>query len=129
MSLSEVPQDRPRRFIVRPDRRFPVSCPVTYHAGLHQGHGTIWNVSLNGWRLSGDVPLRIGQTIPLTVTLPNEYSLFIPASIVRWNRGQEYGLETLVMGRLTQNRLEQYVKRLVERETRAESLCQVRTTV
>lgn len=116
-------------FTIRPHRRFPVSCPVIYQSGLYQGHGTIWNFSLNGWRLSGDVTLRIGQTIPLTVMLPNEHSLFIPASIVRWIRGQEYGLETLVMGRLTQNRLEKYVKGLVQEETRAESLCQVRTTV
>ncbi len=38
-------------FSLRPFRRFPVCCPVTYHAGLREGHGIIWNLSLTGWRL------------------------------------------------------------------------------
>jgi hypothetical protein len=74
----------------------------------------VWNVSLNGWRLSGDLPLRIGQAIPLTVTLPNQHSIFVAAAIVRWRRGPEYGLETLVMERQTQGRLEQYVQSIVQ---------------
>jgi hypothetical protein len=47
-------------FSIRPHRRFP----VTYHAGLSvrvhedsEGQGTIWNVWLNGWCLSGDLPV------------------------------------------------------------------------
>jgi hypothetical protein len=59
-------------FSIRPHRRIPVSCPVTYHAGLSEGHGTIWNISLTGWRLSGDLPLRMGQSFPMTVMLPNQ---------------------------------------------------------
>ena len=84
-------------FSVRPHRRFPVCCPVTYHVGLSEGHGMIWNISVNGWRLSGDVPLRVGQTCPLTVHFPNQLSLFVADAVVRWVRGQEYGLETLVV--------------------------------
>ena len=57
---------------IRPYRRFPVCCPVTYHAGLCEGQGIVWNLSVNGWRLSGDVPLRVGQTCFLTVHLPNQ---------------------------------------------------------
>ena len=37
-------------FSIRPFRRFPICCPVTYHAGLHEGHGTVWNLSLTGWQ-------------------------------------------------------------------------------
>jgi hypothetical protein len=101
-------------FTIRPHRRFPVCCPVTYHVGLSEGHGMVWNLSVNGWRLSGDVPPRVGQTIPLTVTLPNQQRIFVAAAIVRWRRGQEYGLETLVMAKQTQSRLEHYVTRLVQ---------------
>ena len=46
-------------FSVRSHRCFP----VTYHAGLSvrvhkdsEEQGTVWNVLLNGWRLSGDLP-------------------------------------------------------------------------
>ena len=58
---------------------------------------------MNGWRLSGDVPLRVGQTCFLTVHLPNQLSLFVAGAIVRWVRDQEYGLETLVVDRQTQS--------------------------
>ncbi len=101
-------------FSVRPDRRSPVQCDVTYYAGLFQGHGTVWNFSLNGWKLSGDVPLRVGQTCSLTVNLPNQPSIVVAAAIVRWVRGQEYGVETLVVEKQTHSRLEHLVKRLVQ---------------
>lgn len=45
-------------FSIYPFRRFHVCCPVTYHVGLREGYGTVWNLSVNGWRLSGDVPLQ-----------------------------------------------------------------------
>jgi PilZ domain len=100
-------------FSIRPYRRAPEQCAVTYHAGPFQGQGTVWNLSLNGWKLSGDLPLRVGQTCSLTVNLPNQESLFVAAAIVRWVRGQEYGLETLVVEMQTHSRLEHFIKRLV----------------
>ena len=99
-------------FSIRPHRRFPVCCPVTYHAGLREGHGTVWSLSVNGWRLSGNVPMRVGQTCPLTVHLPNQLSLFVAGAIVRWVRGQEYGLETLVADKQAQRRVELLVYEL-----------------
>jgi hypothetical protein len=44
-------------FSIRPFRRFPVQCAATYNVGPFQGHGTVWNVSCTGWRLSGDLPM------------------------------------------------------------------------
>ena len=101
-------------FSIRPDRRFPVCCPVNYHAGLSQGHGMVWNLSVNGWRLSGDVPLRVGQTCPLTITGPNQQGLFVAAVTVRWARGQEYGVETLVIEKQTHCRVKHWVTRLAQ---------------
>ena len=99
-------------FAIRTFPRFSVCCPVTYHAGVHKGQGIVWNLSVNGWRLSGDVPLRVGQTCPLTVNLPNQPSLIVEAAIVRWIRDQEYGLETLVVEKPTHRQLEQIINRL-----------------
>jgi hypothetical protein len=59
-------------FFIRPSRRFPVCCPVTYHHTDFEDHGTVWNVSLTGWRISGDLPLRPEEALSLMVTLPNE---------------------------------------------------------
>ena len=97
-------------FSIRPYRRFPICCPVAYHAGLYEGHGTVWNVSLNGWRLSGDLPLRIGQSFPMTVTLSDQERVFVAAGIVRWVRGDDYGVETLVADDAALNRVARFIK-------------------
>ena len=75
-----LPCEAPMSFSIRP-HRFPVYCPVSYHAGLSEGYGTIWNISLTGWRLSADRPLRLGQSFPMTVTLPNQERVFV----VHWD--------------------------------------------
>ena len=33
-------------FSIRPFRRFPVQCSVSYNTGPFQGQGTVWNISL-----------------------------------------------------------------------------------
>ncbi len=100
-------------FTLRPYRRFPVQCAVTYHAGLFQGLGTIWNLSCSGWRLSGDLPMRPVEILSLTVTLPNEQCIVVPEAIVRWSRGQEFAVDNVVIAPHTHARFQHYVKRLV----------------
>jgi PilZ domain-containing protein len=101
-------------FTIRPDRRFPVQCFVKYHIGSFTGSGTVWNVSLSGWRLSGNVPMRPGEILSLNVTLPNEQRIKIPEAIVRWSRAEEFGIETLEVSKHTQDRLAHYVRRLMQ---------------
>ena len=101
-------------FVVRPDPRFPLQCPVTYDIGSFQGRGTVWNLPRTGWRLSGDLPLRTGETVSLTVTLPNEQSIEVPVAIVRWSRGQDFAVENTFMEPHTHARLQHYVRLLVE---------------
>jgi hypothetical protein len=101
-------------FLIRPHRRFPLCCPVTYNVGLSEGSGTIWNISLTGWRLSSDLPLQVGQSFTMTVTLPDRQSLFVEAGIVRWVHGEDYGVETLVVEKETQSPAEQAIKRLIQ---------------
>jgi len=109
-------------FSIRPYRRFPVQCSVTYNTGSFQGQGIIWNLSCTGWRLSGDLPMRTGETLSLTVTLPNEQHILIPEAIVRWSRGQEFAVENLVIDQYTQGRLQHYVNRLVREPERTSQL-------
>src|SRR5215475_11695776 len=96
-------------FTIRPYRRFPVYCPVTYQTGLFEGHSTVWNLSLTGWRFSGNLPLRIGEVCSLTVNLSNDHRVYVAAGIVRWVRGEEYGVETLVMDDESREEMEQYL--------------------
>jgi hypothetical protein len=106
--------EAPMPFSIRPYRRFPVQCAVTYNTGPFRGQGTLWNLSSTGWRLSGDLPMRPGETLALTVTLPNEQCIEILQAVVRWSRGQEFAVETVLVEQHTHARLQHYVNRLVE---------------
>jgi hypothetical protein len=104
-------------FPIRPYRRFPVQCVVIYQAGPFPGYGTVWNLSCSGWRLSGDLPMRLGETLSLTVTLPNQQHIEVSEAVVRWSRGQKFAVETVTIETHTQARLQQYVKHLVQGRT------------
>ena len=58
--------------------------------------------------------MRPGETLSLTVTLPNAQRIEIPEAVVRWSRGQEFAVETVKIEQHTQARLQHYVKRLIE---------------
>ena len=58
--------------------------------------------------------MRPVEILSLTVTLPNQQSIFVAAALVRWVRGQEYGVETLVVEKQRHSRLEHVIKRLVQ---------------
>jgi len=85
-------------FAPRLRRRLPVSCPVAYHIGLAEGYGTPLDLSLSGFRFSGDLPLRVGETCALIINLSQAPRTFVPAGIVmvKWNCADEYGVETVV---------------------------------
>lgn len=95
-------------FTIRPYRRFPMCCPVTYQTGWFEGQGTVWNFSLGGWRFSGDLPLRAGEVCSMTVNLPTYRNVYVAAGIVQWVRGEEYGVETLVIDEESREEMEEY---------------------
>ena len=84
-----LPARLPMPFTIRPYRRIPGQCSAPYNADPFQGQGTIWNLSWAGWQLSGGLPMHPGETLSLTVTLPNEQSIEIAETVVRWSRGGE----------------------------------------
>ncbi len=69
----------------------------------------------SGWRLSSDLPMRPRKTLSLTVTLPNEQRIEVPEAVMRWSRGQEFGIETVETPKHTQARLIHYVQRFGEK--------------
>ena len=63
--------------------------------------------------IRSDRSVKPGKTLSLTVTLPNEQRIEIPEAVVRWSRGQEFAVKTVVIQPHTHARLQHYVKRLV----------------
>lgn len=102
------------RFHVRSFRRFPVQCFVYYSGDEFQGTGTAWNLSLNGWRIDGTHPVDPGMVVTLCVFLPGQHpTVFIDRAIIRWSRGQEFGIEVSSIQAGEHARLEQFVTALV----------------
>lgn len=102
------------RFHVRSFRRFPVQCSVYYSCDAFQGSGIAWNLSLNGWRVDGTHPVDAGTIVTLCIFLPGQHpTVFVDRAIVRWSRGQEFGVEVNAIKADEQARLEQFVTALV----------------
>jgi len=97
-------------FILRPYRRFPVVCPVTYEHRWQEGEGMVWNLSPVGWRVSGNLPVERGEVCSLNIILPTDKRISVAAGIVRWVRGEDFGLETLVMDGKAQAHLGKYIR-------------------
>ncbi len=117
LSVSTAGQASPSsgtRFHVRAFRRFPVQCSVYYASETVQGSGTVWNVSLNGWRVDGTEPVATGTVMTLSVILPGQSpTVFVEQATVRWSRGQEFGVEVSSIREEEQARLVDFVLALV----------------
>ena len=96
-------------FAIRPYRRMPVCCPVTYQTGDFEGHGTVWNLSLTGCRFSGTLPLREGEFFSMTVTLPSEQRVYVMTATVCRVRGTDYGAETISIDEYSHDVLAAYI--------------------
>jgi hypothetical protein len=69
---------------------------------------------MTGWRLSGDLALRPGETLSLIVTLPNGQRINVPEAVVRWSRGHGFGVKNVEIEPDIQARLQHDVKRLLQ---------------
>jgi hypothetical protein len=102
-------------FVLHSYRRFPVVSPVTYEHGWQVGQGIVWNLSPTGRRLSGTLPLEHGNICFLTVMLPTNKTLALSTGVVRWVRGEDVEIETLVMDEKAEARLGKYIpERMME---------------
>jgi len=97
-------------YVLRPYRRFPAFCPVRYENRFHSAHGTVTNLSPRGWRIHGDARLQAGDVCSMKVRLATGKWVSVSAGIVRWVRGEECGIETLVMNDESQVQLNDYIQ-------------------
>ncbi|MBK9999313.1 MAG: PilZ domain-containing protein [Nitrospira sp.] len=101
-------------FQLRSFRRFSIQCSVYYSSDALQGTGVAWNLSLNGWRIDGTHPVEPGTVVTLCVFFPDQHpTVFIDRAVVRWSRGQEFGIEVNEIKADEHARLEQFVTALV----------------
>lgn len=101
-------------FTLRHHSRFPIFSPMRYEVRLRDGYGTVTNLSPRGWRIHGDVPMKLGDVCSMKIRLTARNWVAISAGIVRWVRGEEYGIETLVMTDESQEQLSDYIQERIK---------------
>lgn len=94
--------------------RFPVFIPVRYERGNKTGYGSVTNLSQQGWRLSGSLPLAPGDLCSLNVRLPTMKVIAVAEGKVRWVSGEECGIETLAMNTTSQEQLNAYIQERIK---------------
>lgn len=97
-------------FHVRAHHRVPVQCTVYFSNADLQGTGTLWNVSLDGCRVNGNVRPRVGTQVELLIMLPGRRaSIVVQSAQVAWTRGHECGLRWLSVQPVDRSRLQRFV--------------------
>jgi hypothetical protein len=83
----------PTSFQVRTYRRVHIHGLLYFSNDQIYGTGTVWNLSLGGWRVDSDVCLKHDTMLTLFVMLPDsEQAIVIDQAVVCWSRGHEFGL-------------------------------------
>ena len=105
-----------KRFSIRSYSRFPIECPIYFLGDRFLGKGTVLDLSRVGWRVDGDQDVYAGSNLALRVYLPDqEFPVKIDRAAVRWSRGQQFGLEIMLMHPEDKARLKRFISSLVPR--------------
>ena len=83
--------------------RFALS--ITF-SGDTEGEGSVINLSLKGCMVESDAGVKVGDAMSLILLLPGEESpTTVDLALVRWAKGQCFGLEFVSLGTVEMNRL------------------------
>ena len=95
-------------FTMRKEQRFRESVPVQYRGEGINGHGFVHDLSLSGGRIVGNVPVSVGLSLVLRLSLPGDAEPFqFDQVTVRWVRGLEFGVD---LGTLPQDVAERFTR-------------------
>lgn len=97
--------------------RVPANVPVDYLADHFMGNGTMIDVSPAGMDIIGNYEVTVGLNLSLRIFLPQHTRpLYVRLAVVRWVRGQEFGVELLTLASLAQRGLAMFMaSRLADR--------------
>ena len=103
------------KFTFRTHVRIPVSCFVDYVGDGLIGTGVVQDFSVDGWRISGEQPARVGMDLALRVMLPREPApIEVEAATVQWVRGREFGVHIVRMSAEAEVRLRRWIESVLK---------------
>lgn len=98
--------------VQRRTARIPLGCKVFYSGVDVQGEGIIQDISLEGCRIEGNVPVKSGTKLSLVLAIPSFHSpTVVDRAVVVWSNSSRFGLrhelllpsEREQLGRLLRN--------------------------
>jgi hypothetical protein len=98
----------------RKNLRFPVKFRSSFSSiGLVGGEGSVVDLSIRGCRIESPIDAHPGASLDIRIkVIENEPPIHIQAAIVRWSRGEEFGLEFEVIAPTEWAHLQEFVKQL-----------------
>src|SRR5687768_14862926 len=97
----------PKHFKLRTYQRV-LMCGLGYYlSDEFLGKGTVWDLSVGGWRIEGDHHVRVGMVLTLRLELPDKhFSLEVEQAIVQWVNGRDFGVQIRKIRNISLKRLE-----------------------
>lgn len=79
--------------------RIPLKCPVIFTTGSLTGEGRLLDITSPGCLIaSAGIAVPKGQSLQLKIPLPGQkVPLMVPLGIVRWSKGNQFGVEFIKM--------------------------------
>ena len=94
-------------------QRLPLQCPIALLINGRKEEGKIVDLSMSGCEVESNKSLQKGQELSVLLHLPDgKPPLEIKVALVRWSRGQQFGLKFLTMEPDQQARLRCFVSSL-----------------
>jgi len=98
----------------RKNPRFPVRFRSSFSSiGMVGGEGSVVDLSVRGCRIESPTDVQPGASLELQITtIEHAPPVHIQAAIVRWNRGQQFGIEFEVIAPAEWARLKDIVQQI-----------------
>ena len=104
-----------KNYAVRVGQRISTRHPFLYHGVGFHGKGHLWDLSISGWRATGDRLVTPGMAMPVDIELPSDEGeskhLVIDSAIVRWSSGCDAGWEIQTISETSRARLNRFLDR------------------
>lgn len=99
-----------RTYPVRRATHWPARWPTLYGNETLVANGTVLDVTANGWRMAGTMPVRPGMQLNFWVWPPERpKGLHVENAMVLWVKGNEFALEVLDMDPIDREWLTQFL--------------------
>lgn len=103
-----------KAYAVRTGQRMSIRCPFLYHGENFHGKGQLWDLSVSGWRATGNHPVTPGMSMPVYLELDDggeSKYLLIESATVRWSNGRDSGWEVQSIDTAALARLKRFLDR------------------